>query len=233
MITLTEKPVSELTPADYNPRVQLQPGDPEWDRLVNSIETYGLAIPLIWNRANDRLVGGHQRLAVLQHLGYTTVTVAEVDLDEHREKMLNLALNKVDGRWDDTKLLELLDQLSADGTDIAAIGFDEDEMFEVMRRVDQQQAASFLDDMLDDPEHEDPDEHYQDQVPEAFQKSWHLLSYRFTADERDTILEAIGLAKAEGAETSARALLRITEELTATHEEQTDETETTEPAADG
>ena len=230
---LVDKKITDLHPADYNPRVELQPGDPDWDRLLHSIETYGLAVPLIWNKTTGRLVGGHQRLAVLKHLGHKKVSVVEVELDENRERALNLALNKVDGRWDDAKLLALLDELQAEGSDIAAIGFDEDEMYEVMRRLDQESASSFLDDMLDDPEHEEPDESFTDQVPEAFHRNWHLISYSVLAAERDIILEAIAAAKAEGADTSAKALLNIMQELIDTHEEEHDATEASNQDADG
>lgn len=54
-----------LTPADYNPRVELKPGDPEWDALNESIERYGYILPIIWNEETGNIVGGHQRRNVL------------------------------------------------------------------------------------------------------------------------------------------------------------------------
>ena len=34
-------PVSELKPAEYNPRKKLKPGDKEYEKIKNSIEEFG------------------------------------------------------------------------------------------------------------------------------------------------------------------------------------------------
>lgn len=38
---------SRLIPADYNPRVALTPDMPEFERLKNSIETFGNVEPIV------------------------------------------------------------------------------------------------------------------------------------------------------------------------------------------
>ncbi|WP_108775699.1 hypothetical protein [Lactimicrobium massiliense] len=43
-----------------------------------------------------------------------------------KEKALNVALNKITGRWDDTKLADLFDQRDPD--DLKLTGFDDDEL---------------------------------------------------------------------------------------------------------
>ena len=65
---IREMPLEQLHTADYNPRVALEPGDPEFERLKNSIETFGEVAPIVWNQRTGRIVGGHQRLAVYKHL---------------------------------------------------------------------------------------------------------------------------------------------------------------------
>jgi len=95
--------VNEINPAPYNPRIDLKPGDPEYEALKKSIERFGLVDPLIWNKRTNRLVGGHQRLKVLKDLGYETADVVVVDLPESEEKTLNIALNKIQGDWEETK----------------------------------------------------------------------------------------------------------------------------------
>jgi DNA modification methylase len=47
-----------------------------------------------------------------------------VRLSQSEERLLNLALNKIDGKWDDEKLKELLEQLNEEGQDITLSGFD-------------------------------------------------------------------------------------------------------------
>ena len=121
-------PISRINAATYNPRKDLKPGDAEWDKLVRSIEDFGFVEPLVWNKRTSILVGGHQRLKVLKHLGHTEVEVSVVDLDEPREKALNIALNKVTGEWDIPMLKELLVSLDDGSFDVTSTGFSEEEI---------------------------------------------------------------------------------------------------------
>ena len=131
-VRIERMPVSRITPADYNPRLDLRPGDPEFEKLRRSITEFGLVEPLVFNERTGRLVGGHQRLKVLQTLGETEVDVIVVDLDEDRERALNLALNKVQGDWDQDKLGALLAELDEHGFDLSITGFDELEIEELL-----------------------------------------------------------------------------------------------------
>ena len=58
-------PISKIKPAAYNPRHDLKPGDPEYDKLKRSIDQFGCVEPLIWNQRSGNLVGGHQRFKIL------------------------------------------------------------------------------------------------------------------------------------------------------------------------
>lgn len=100
--------VTELNAAPYNPRVTLEPGMPEWEKIKNSLEKFGNVEPVVWNKRTGNVVGGHQRLSVLKSMGYETVPCSVVDLDENEEKLLNLALNKIKGQWDYDKLENIL-----------------------------------------------------------------------------------------------------------------------------
>lgn len=100
--------VEQLNEAPYNPRVNLEPGMPEWEKLRRSIEEFGNVEPIVWNKRTGNVVGGHQRLAVLKSMGYDTVPCSVVDLDETDEKLLNVALNKIKGSWDYDKLESIL-----------------------------------------------------------------------------------------------------------------------------
>ena len=90
-------PVKDLKPAKYNPRKDLKPGDPEFEKLKRSVEEFGYVEPILWNQRTGVVVGGHQRLKVLQNLGYTEVDCVILDLDEQKEKALNVTLNKISG----------------------------------------------------------------------------------------------------------------------------------------
>lgn len=128
-------PIGRINPAPYNPRVALAPGDPEYEALARSIDEFGLVEPLVWNRRTGNLVGGHQRLAVLKARGERHAQVSAVDLSIEQEKALNLALNKIAGRWDEGKLAALLGELTQTPEfDITLTGFDPAEVTELLAR---------------------------------------------------------------------------------------------------
>jgi DNA modification methylase len=121
--------VKDINPAPYNPRVDLKPGDPDYEKLDGSIKEFGCVEPLVWNERTGNLVGGHQRFKILQAQGVTEVDVSIVDLSLEREKALNIALNKIQGAWDEEKLAELLQELSqVPDFNVTVTGFDHAEI---------------------------------------------------------------------------------------------------------
>lgn len=124
--------IDKINPATYNPRVDLKPGDEEYEKLKRSINEFGYVEPLVWNKRTGNLVGGHQRLKILIEQGFKEVQVSVVDLDSMKEKALNIALNKISGSWDEHKLAELLQELSETPLDIEITGFMEDELSDLM-----------------------------------------------------------------------------------------------------
>ena len=127
-IRIDRLPISRINPAAYNPRKDLRPGDPEYERLLRSVERWDLVEPLVWNTRSGNLVGGHQRLKILQARGDSDVDVSVVDLDTDDEAALNVALNKISGEWDIPKLSDLLSELDANGFDATLTGFDLQEL---------------------------------------------------------------------------------------------------------
>lgn len=130
---IEKKKIKDLDRAAYNPRIELIPGDTEYENLRRSITTYGLIIPVVWNKRTNRVVGGHQRLTVLENEGETEVDVSVVDLDETQEKQLNIALNKIEGGWDEEKLADLLAEL---GEDAILTGFTQPEIDSLTNDID-------------------------------------------------------------------------------------------------
>lgn len=130
---IERKRIRDLNRAVYNPRIDLIPGDTEYENLRRSITTYGMLIPVIWNKRTGNVVGGHQRLTVLENEGETEVDVSVVDLDETQERQLNVALNKIEGGWDEEKLAELLAEL---GDDATLTGFTQQEIDSLTNDID-------------------------------------------------------------------------------------------------
>ena len=122
-----------LIPADYNPRKDLRPGDPEYDKLKRSLEEFGYVEPVIWNKTTSHVVGGHQRLKVLLDMGITEVECVVVEMDAEKEKALNIALNKISGDWDKNKLALLIADLQGADFDVSLTGFDPGEIDDLFK----------------------------------------------------------------------------------------------------
>lgn len=120
-----------LIPAEYNPRIDLQRGDEEYEKLKAVISQFGFVQPIVFNERTNVIVGGHQRLKVAKDLGYTQVPTVTVDLDDKDEKILNLALNKVGGAFDEEKLGNLLAELQGTDIDLDLTGFNSIEIEEL------------------------------------------------------------------------------------------------------
>lgn len=154
--------VEKLNPAPYNPR--------HWSpkhlkAAERSLREFGLVDPLIVRREDDLVIGGHLRLHVLldmqkrddaktadgkELLSDGLVPVVYLDgLSDSKTKLLNLALNKVQGDWDFGSLAAMLDGLRDE--DLTVAGFEDKEVADYLALLQSQEelAAAFPD--------EDPD----------------------------------------------------------------------------
>jgi ParB-like chromosome segregation protein Spo0J len=112
--------VSELIPADYNPR---KLSDEQKENLKKSLEKFNLADPIIINLDN-KIIGGHQRIKVLLELDIEEidVRVPNRQLTVEEEKELNIRLNKNTGDWDLDKLIDF------DEDFLRVVGFSDGEL---------------------------------------------------------------------------------------------------------
>jgi hypothetical protein len=110
-----QMPLSELKPAPYHPRRALAPKSPAYRKLKASLAAFGLVEPLVWNELTGHLVGGCQRLRILEELGVAKVPVAVVQLPDAQAKALNVVLNntKAQGRFEVAKLAPLFTEPGA------------------------------------------------------------------------------------------------------------------------
>lgn len=121
------RPLTSIHPADYNPRKELKPGDPEFQNIQRSLKEFGYVDPIIINK-DGTIIGGHQRASVLKSLGYTEADCIVVDLSKKDEKALNIALNKISGQWDMSLLRDALQDLTLSPVDVNATGYSDDEL---------------------------------------------------------------------------------------------------------
>ena len=126
--------IDTLIPASYNPRKALKPGDPEFEKIKNSITEFGYVDPIIVN-SDMTIIGGHQRWSVLKTLGFTEVDCVVIEIDKTKEKALNIALNKVTGEWNKELLADLIKDLQSLDYDVSFTGFDPPEIDELFNDV--------------------------------------------------------------------------------------------------
>ena len=135
-MNIQKLPISMLKPAKYNPRKDLKPGDPAYEKIKRSMNDFGYVDPIIWNEVTGNIVGGHQRYKVLKAEGVTDVTCVVVHIENpDDEKAHNMVLNKATGDWEPVALADLLSELKQNGYDLDSTGFDAAEVDELLSNV--------------------------------------------------------------------------------------------------
>lgn len=150
--------IKALRRTEYNPRTM---PETEMRALKESIMSFGFVEPVVVNahecdECGDRkniLIGGHQRTTAVAELieagkipqgirlgevkgEANPLEIAElpaifVDFHIEQEKALNLALNKIKGKWDEEKLTAVIIELKGSPL-IPATGFREDEVSRIL-----------------------------------------------------------------------------------------------------
>ena len=114
---LKKQKIGDLKIATYNPRKELNEKDKEYQKIKNSIIEFGYVAPIIIN-ADKTVISGHQRIKVLKDLGYEEIDCIVVNFDKNKEKLLNIALNKISGEWDYQRLESIFNELDENNIDL-------------------------------------------------------------------------------------------------------------------
>ena len=126
--------IGDLRPDPANPR---KIGDAELETLARSIREFGFVDPVIARREDRVVIGGHQRLLAARKLGIKTVPVVLVDVTADQAHLLNLALNKISGDWDEDLLARMLADLSERAElDLSLSGFSDEELKKSLKRLE-------------------------------------------------------------------------------------------------
>jgi DNA modification methylase len=133
-LAIEHVPLKDLCPDPFNPR---RISDAELEALTRSIQEFGLVDPIIARQEDRTVIGGHQRLLAARRLGLTTVPVVFVDLSPEQSNLLNLALNRISGEWDQELLARLLQDLQqVPDVDLTLSGFAEDELAKLLKSLE-------------------------------------------------------------------------------------------------
>ena len=138
--------LEDMHPAPYNPRYDLQPGDIKYDNLKKSVMKNGMLQPIVWNPVTGNIVGGNQRYKILKELGAKEVMCAVIRYETLEDEMAAcIALNKAQGRWETSLLIQLFEKLDEAETDYAAMGFDKEEVDHLYSGLDELEDSEIFD----------------------------------------------------------------------------------------
>lgn len=122
--TVEDVPINDIKPHESNPRIG------NVDLIAESLGKYGQYRSIIVNRRNGKIIAGHHTWLAARKLGWDTISVAWVDVDDETHVRLMLIDNKSSdiGDYDDKFLAELLTSLP----DIDGTGYDADELADIL-----------------------------------------------------------------------------------------------------
>jgi hypothetical protein len=125
-LKVVTKKLSDLIPDPENPRTL---SDEARAGLQASLQRFGPVVPIIWNEKTGHVVGGHQRLKVLQDMGAEETDVVVWSGDKDEQRALNVTLNNpaIMGDWDENALAARLVEIreSIGDEDFAALRLEE------------------------------------------------------------------------------------------------------------
>jgi len=126
--------IETLKPDPANPR---RISDAELESLTRSLREFGFVQPVLVRKEDNTVIGGHQRLLAARKLGIKTVPVIFLNLTLEQSRLLNLALNKISGSWDNDLLAQMVADLNTvEAIDLSLSGFSEDELDKLLKSLD-------------------------------------------------------------------------------------------------
>lgn len=139
--------LSELHPAEYNPRLDVRTDKHFYNSLNRSLTKFGQVDPILYWVKDKKIIGGTQRYYTLLQEGVDegwTIILGDIgwwfkDTDislktEGEVKALNIALNKITGEFIDEKLVDLIEQIKTAQVDVTLTGYSDKEISLMLRK---------------------------------------------------------------------------------------------------
>ena len=119
-------PIADLTPHPKNPRIH---PDSALNKLVKSFLEFGWTTPVLVD-ADGRILAGHARCKAAAQAGIKEVPVIRLPLSGAKADAYVIADNRTqeETQWDKAVLIELMEDLTESGYDLAETGFDAEEL---------------------------------------------------------------------------------------------------------
>jgi ParB-like chromosome segregation protein Spo0J len=124
------KPLSELRAYQFNARLH---DGAQIDALKRSIKEFGFTNPVLIN-SSGRIIAGHGRMKAADELGMSELPCLVLDLSEAQSRAYTIADNQLPqmASWDFDMLAVEIDELKDLGFDISTLGFNAEELTEML-----------------------------------------------------------------------------------------------------
>lgn len=146
---VTVRPTADLIPYSNNPK---EHPDEQVKKIASSIKNYGWDQPVVVD-GDSEIIKGHGRLQAADLLGLTEVPVIErTDLSDAEVQAARIADNKTaESPWNDDTLAIELEQLEQEPIDMDPLGFDDDEINDLLNELDETGAEIDYTDKIETP----------------------------------------------------------------------------------
>lgn len=157
---IEHRSVNDVISYSNNPK---EHPDEQVKKIASSIKNYGWDQPIVVD-GDGEIIKGHGRLQAAELLGLDTVPVVErTDLSDAEKRASRIADNKTaESQWEDETLALEVEQIEHD-FDAEELGFDDDELDELLEPEDMEMPDGFdeVDDEELETEHECPECGYE------------------------------------------------------------------------
>jgi hypothetical protein len=173
---VAEVATARLKPAEWNPRTIRE------ERFKNLCRSIQADPEFLWRRpilatSDGSIYAGNMRYRAAVEVGMTKVPAIIEDIPETLAKERALRDNAQWGDWQDDQLAELVYGLAADGADMELLGIEPDELARLLGEAG----------VTDFPT-----------LPDGERGEFRTITFTVTADQLETVEQAMGRAKAVG-----------------------------------
>lgn len=128
-------PIRSIVPYDRNPRKISQSAI---DKVARSIESFGFNVPIVVDEEGVILAGHTRREALLRLGADEAAVIVKTDLSDAQKRAYRIADNRVaeESEWDPEKLAAEIGDLSAEGFELDALGFDPEQLTEMLKALE-------------------------------------------------------------------------------------------------
>lgn len=183
-----EVPIEELRPNPWNVN-SVSPENEE--KLIASVKRLGLYEPIKVRQVEDEegyeILGGEHRWNVAQHLGYTTIQIANLGyIDEKTAKEIMLADNNRYGTDDVVELARLLEELGTPEDIGSFLPYTDTDFKAIFSSVD-----ISLDDLEVDDTDTDTDDSAKEAAPASAPKTHAMMRFKVPIGDAESLTELI------------------------------------------